>query len=148
MNNEETTKRALTADDIDFLVSLQEEMLTQDTMCQADPRFWVVRESLDEPCWAEQADHYTLVTSDGDRIGELDYYEENTGAFTCVPEHRVHRNAENTLFLTLREAQNHIARNNHNYHTDAHPYAMTAWRSPQVEQLYKILQEVDWSQLR
>ena len=30
---------------------------------------------------------------------------------------------------------------------DARPFAMTAWRSPQVAQLYKILHEVDFKQL-
>lgn len=30
-------------EDIEFLKELQNEMLTQDTICQADPRFWVVQ---------------------------------------------------------------------------------------------------------
>ena len=52
----------------------------------------------------------------------------------------------NTMFLTLREAKEHIKRNHYNY---ARPctYAMTAWRSPQVEKLYEILHEVDFQQL-
>lgn len=54
--------------------------------------------------------------------------------------------AENTMFLTLREAQEHIQRNGYHY-TDPHTYGMTAWRSPQVERLYEILHEVDFSQL-
>ena len=141
-------KRAITAEDIEFLEALQNEMLTQDTMCQADPRFWVVRHSFNEPCWAEQADHYAIVGTDGDKIGEIEYFEEECGAFTCVPERKVTRNASDTFFLTLREAQKHIARNSYNYRENPHPYAMTAWRSPQVEQLYKILQEVDWGQLK
>lgn len=54
--------------------------------------------------------------------------------------------AENTMFLTLREAQEHIQRNGYHY-IDPHTYGMTAWRSPQVERLYEILHEVDFSQM-
>ena len=32
--------------DIEFLKELQHEMLTQDTVCQADPRFWVVQQKV------------------------------------------------------------------------------------------------------
>lgn len=33
-------------------------------------------------------------------------------------------------------------------HEDAHTYAMTASRSPRVEKLYKILQEIDWDRIQ
>ena len=59
----------------------------------------------------------------------------------CMP-----KIADNTMFLTLREAQEHIRLNDYHY-LDPHTYGMTAWRSPQVEQLYKILHEVDFKQL-
>lgn len=55
--------------------------------------------------------------------------------------------APNTMFLTLAEAKAHLAANYYHYDKDAHTYAMTAWRSPQVEQLYKILHEVDFNDL-
>ncbi len=45
-----------------------------------------------------------------------------------------------------REAKEHIKRNDYHY-IDPHTYGMTAWRSPQVEQLYKILHEVDFKRL-
>lgn len=54
--------------------------------------------------------------------------------------------APNTMFLTKQEAKTHIERNSYHY-VEPHTYAMTAWRSPQVEQLYKILQETDWAGL-
>ena len=53
---------------------------------------------------------------------------------------------ENTFFLTLRECKEHIERNHYHYNCPR-PYVMTAWRSPQVERLYKILAETDWSEL-
>lgn len=33
-------------EDVDFLRQLQHEMLTQDTVCQANPRFWVVMQTV------------------------------------------------------------------------------------------------------
>lgn len=50
---------------------------------------------------------------------------------------------QNTMFLTLREAQEHIKRNYYHYSDKAHPYAMTAWRSPQVSKLIDILSKIN-----
>lgn len=55
--------------------------------------------------------------------------------------------APNTFFLTHREAKNYLKRNAHHHSPNAHTYAMTAWRSPEVAKLWKILQETDWSEL-
>lgn len=52
-----------------------------------------------------------------------------------------------TFFLTKREAKEHIERNHYHYTSKVHTYALTAWRSPQVETLYKILESFDWSVL-
>ena len=139
--------RALTGADIGFLCELRDELNTQDTVCQADPRFWVVRGSRWEPCWEGHAERFSLC-EDGERIGELEEYRDHLpGGLTCVPERRVESNEDNTFFMTLRECREHIERNRHHYPADAHPYAMTAWRSPQVGRLWKILQEVDWAAL-
>lgn len=92
--------------------------------------------------------------SDGEFFGNLQgncksfvehYAKEVCGkvAFFETCERKI---ASNTMFLTLREAQEHIESNRHNYE-DPRPFAMTAWCSPQVEQLYKILHEVDFNRL-
>lgn len=54
---------------------------------------------------------------------------------------------QDLLFLTLKEAQLHLKQNYYHYSKDAHPYAMTAWRSPEVEKLYGILHKVDFDDL-
>ena len=41
-------KRYITNEEIAFLNELQNEMDTQDPVCQADPRFWVVRGTVKE----------------------------------------------------------------------------------------------------
>lgn len=50
---------------------------------------------------------------------------------------------ENTMFLTLEACKEHIESNS--YHYD-HPraFCMRAWRSPEVERLWKALKGVDW----
>lgn len=50
----------------------------------------------------------------------------------------------NTMFLTEKEAREHLERNYYHYSEDAHTYCMVAWRSPEVEKLWKILREIKW----
>lgn len=53
----------------------------------------------------------------------------------------------NTMFLTEKAAATHLRQNDYHYDATAHTYAMTAWRSPDVEKLIKILQTVDFSNI-
>lgn len=52
------------------------------------------------------------------------------------------------MFLTNRSCKEHIRANHYHYNADAHSYAMTAWRSPEVERLFKILDVIDWKTMR
>jgi len=54
---------------------------------------------------------------------------------------------ENTMFLTKEEAKRHLNSNKHHYSSKAHTYAMTAWRAPKVERLFKILETFDWDSI-
>ena len=60
-------------------------------------------------------------------------------------EHHIY---PDTMFLTNRSCKRHIELNHYHYDADVHSYAMTAWRSPEVEQLWNILQKVDWLKMR
>ena len=51
------------------------------------------------------------------------------------------------FFLTRKEAEEHLEKNFYHYSSDARTYAMTAWRAPQVSQLYRILHETDFDLL-
>ena len=53
----------------------------------------------------------------------------------------------NTMFLTNRECKQHIAANHYHYSDDAHSYAMTAWRSYEVETLWKLLEKIQWDNI-
>lgn len=138
-------KRPLATSDIEFLAALRDELVTQDSCGNRDPRFWAVADRREEPCWSEQAEFWALVDDDGDVVGRVDY-EIETCDLRCVPSREGHKVVEDTLFLTLRECREHIARNRHNYKCPA-TYVQTAWRSPQFERLIGILQQIDWESL-
>ena len=190
--------RPITREDVEFLATLQDEMNTQPTLCQADPRFWVVktheyRQAKDdddihrvvfyddtgdistmtfdealklahksnvdlggEGYAQEKLDDFCLDIDDNGDITWRWWDEDDAKRFVeeyassecakVVYETGEPKIAENTMFLTLREAEEHIKRNDYHYN-DPYTYAMTAWRSPQVERLYKILHEVDFRQL-
>ena len=209
-------KHNLTQDELDFLIDLQYELNTQDTVCQADPRFWVVAGMQKTCVGQEYSEGEELVGGESvlaDGIEEAVKYfqeeviiaanedsedfkyileEEPTCSFkswrilkidkTCDKndedytkgdeilkeyiealsdcgiinddeymvgyyrnEHHIY---PNTMFLTNRSCKRHIELNHYHYDADVHSYAMTAWRSPEVEQLWNILQKVDWLKMR
>ena len=53
---------------------------------------------------------------------------------------------KNTMFLTKQDARDHIEANHYHYTKDVHTYVMTAWRSPTVEKLIKILETADFTE--
>lgn len=54
----------------------------------------------------------------------------------------------NTMFITKKEAKEHIVRNSHHYTSKAHTYAMSALRSPSVAKLWDILENFDWDSIK
>ena len=74
-----------------------------------------------------------------------DYAEHNM--MQCVFLTKQRKIVENTMFLTLREAEYHLETNYYHYSNEAWTCAMTAWRSPDVAQLIKLLHEVDFNEL-
>lgn len=181
-------------EDIKFLKDLQHEMLTQHTIGQADPRFWVVMQTIRQ--YGVDSDYGidgTIITScddgvlvrDADNMQEVfDWLVEGFGVDCKFDDGFIYINHEDenedilsdaddvidylkgigydrysivnyrdneeivqdTMFLTYRECKEHIERNSYHYN-EPHPYAMTAYRSPQVERLYKILKQTNWSEL-
>lgn len=170
-------------EDRNFLKELQHEMLTQDTVGQADPRFWVIMQK--ERIYGIEdgyGDSGCVVTHESEEFADniedciewicnnydkddfdaiekelfeellqcsslesfVDLGNELIGDFQLVRYVEVDNIVPDTLFLTYRECEEHIKRNYYHYKENAHPYAMTAWRSPQVERLYKIIQNTNW----
>lgn len=195
---QEYPKRSINVDDLGFLEQLQHELNTQPHLCQADPRFWVIRDyeyreatesdeidavelfedgegetmSLEEAVMRAYKDELDLVGEDHakewledkwlklDENGAVqpqylladtfkdvveDYAEHNM--MECVFLTKQWKIVANTMFLTLREAKDHLETNYYHYTNEARTYAMTAWRSPDVAQLIKLLHEVDFNEL-
>lgn len=69
--------------------------------------------------------------------------EEFLSKFTEEPYAEVHTIKENTMFLTKKDAQEHLKFNKHHYNESAHTYAMTAFRSPAYSRLLCILTNPD-----
>ena len=216
-------KHNLTQEELDFLIELQHELNTQDTVHQADPRFWVVagtkkvyvgEEYMEEEqliqgddtisdCLenaveyfkeiienevTEEDDYYIIIEKEPTKYSSYkvikidknidtnaDDYNKNDeiimeqNYITCIRELidalvdaniileneydvayycNEHYIYPNTMFLTYSSCKKHIELNHHHYDANAHPYAMTALRSPEVEQLWNILQKVDWLKMR
>ena len=215
-------KHKITKEEIEFLKELQKEMNTQDTIGQADPRFWVVAGTKKEYVGQEYAEGEELIdceriyadgleeaikffkeeiieeddedyeyilekeelkSFDSWRFAKIDKHCDKTnenynegdeiiieqnyitdikeliealedadiicqGKYDIAYYRKVkHVPYPDTMFLTYKSCKEHINLNHYHYSNDAHPYAMTAWRSPEVEKLFKILQEVDWDKL-
>lgn len=202
-------KHSLTQEELAFLRELQKELNTQDTMCQADPRFWVIAGYKEVQTDEDNAENTIIIDngsgevaaetnldsinqwletqinpeykklmqanlkavleqnrikikefrpdgrpSDGpetdwqhiqDLFDRLSYMGadsiENFQVCYLRQEHYVY---PDTMFLTHKEAEDHLRAYGYNYDKNAHAYAMTAHRSPAVEKLWKILQTVNW----
>lgn len=177
---------------VEFLKELQKEMITQDKVGQASPRFWVVGDYEWRPVPTGTGEVYTIFSFEVNEYTSLSYedmanqliemleqgyddeqleerliselkqaiegdlhmeatiqeaLDELGFDYSVHEESLVHFTQPNTMFLTKREAEEHIQRNKHHYSEDAHPYAMTALRSPQVEKLFEILETVNWETL-
>ncbi|MBD5589278.1 hypothetical protein [Clostridium botulinum] len=179
-------------EDKDFLKQLQHEMLTQDTVGQANPRFWVVKQdvkiygiednfditgqtiiydneeigdSLVEvydfllDCIYDNCLEYTIKFLNGSifidgfepitTIGDVFHFmnDELRLENISLVNYRIKQQiVPDTMFLTLKECKEHIKSNNYHY-KNPRPYAMTAWRSPQVARLYEILMYTDWENI-
>ncbi|NHI48073.1 hypothetical protein FDE94_09355 [Clostridium botulinum] len=176
-------------EDKEFLKELQHEMLTQDNVGQANPRFWVVMQDVKIYGIEDNFDITgQTIIYEGEEIGDTleavcdflieyinDGYLEYTVKFLNdsilidgfepfntmedafnfmeselylkninLVNYRIEKKiAQDTMFLTLRECKEHIKLNSYHYKNPG-PYAMTAWRSPQVARLYEILEKTDW----
>ena len=201
-HDDNVKKHPMTKEDLDFLKDLQKEMNTQDSVCQADPRYWtiagtkkeygydedsadgfeiyhdesMVAESMEKLAkyiqdnllpfsdYDEDEDQEDEVTYNS-RYKDIDIVTADDDVTLSSPEEAVEWLNEKgfefslsyyknkwttypgTIFLTHKDALEHLKNNSHHYSDDAHPYAYTAFRSASIEKLYIILQEVDWNQL-
>lgn len=71
-----TVRRPITADDLAFLHNLQTVLNTQDTMGNADPRFWVIAQTEERPCGRNDGEKTVLMDNEGHIYETLDAVAE------------------------------------------------------------------------
>ncbi len=59
----------------------------------------------------------------------------------------VHKMVNGPIFLTKKACEEYLKKYGYNHAANAHPYAMTAYRSPEVENLWRIVEETDWENI-
>lgn len=89
----------------------------------------------------------------------LESAQKNSESFLAWLQDHVYINSErvcfketsyivpDTFFLSKKEAQEHLNLYGYNYSKEAHTYAMTAHRAPQVEKLFKLLETYPFEEL-
>jgi len=105
-----------------------------------------LRESLDEDLEEIELDIQAYGEPDLDDIIRM-YQEYIGGDPRVIYASRDHVVKTNTMFITKQGAKDHLKLNDYHYTKEAHTYAMTAWRAPKVERLWKILENFDWSKV-
>lgn len=96
----------------------------------------------------EQLDELKSHVLFNDKQDILDWCRENDDENAYLTEEiKEHYTVPSTFFITKQEAIEHIKANKHHYTSEAHTYAMTAWRAPKVERLIKILENLNWENL-
>ena len=197
-HEDDIKKHKITNQELEFLKELQAELNTQDTICQANPRFWVIKGTERIYHVEDEYDGFEFYDEDecsvvADGLEEMvQYLKENDDSMTysynksrysgeqivaewidedsddnCIIAESKYeiqelidlagvggikvisyvnklKIYENTMFLTQKDAEDHLKANHYHYSDDAHTYAMTAWRSNRVEKLIDILQSVDF----
>ena len=106
---------------------------------------WVISKEYDAyyVTSKEDSDYEEYLVDLDDLETWLSEHDYNRYTFSCYAyRDKVY---DNTMFLTEKAAAEHLKANHYHYDEYAHTYAMTAWRSPEVEDLIKILQSVDFS---
>jgi len=84
-------------------------------------------------------------TKDHEIKGWIEDHE--TRSYNLFEESKDHIIKPDTFFITKDACQKHIENNSHHYTSQVHTFAMTAWRSPQVEELWDMLENFDWEKV-
>lgn len=118
------------------------------------------------PCHGDSYDINELIESEKEE-GEISYNAvKNISEVQCditaldwiheyidstaylVPVRYEHFIVPNTLFLTKKDAREHIVKNKHHYSNKVHTYAMTGWRSESYDLVWNMIMNIVWDNYR
>lgn len=119
-------------------------------VCEIEYRIFRTSEMADEILKKLEEQDYDLSDDDKQTIEDaydldslieaLEELDFSVVQYEIVPKY-------SGMFLTQKAAEEHLRKNYYHYTDDATTYAMTAWRSQEVDMLYKILHSVDFDLL-
>lgn len=110
-----------------------------------------IREHFDNEEDIKRNHLLSALMEQGDFEDLWEYIQRNLNDCGCYSECYVKEegyNVPNTVFLTKKEAKEHLWKNKHHYTEKAHTYAMTAWRSGEVSKVLDMLMNTDWDKVK
>lgn len=136
------------------IINYLEEMKISDNRSTADIFYYVIRTEktiyLDCECYDGKEGEERFIYQDEIYTKEelrTAYYEKKLGkrdfeVFLCVAPERVFAHKvwkHENMFLTEKEAKEHLRINHYHYSENAHTYVEHAWRSPEMLKFFKNL---------
>lgn len=147
----DTDGRTMVADGIGGIVEYIQENLLEDINERSgnEYKLTVEHEIFSEYIYVEWKDGQEEYSERLETAEEITEWLEDKGydEYEAIPYKIVPKIYENTMFITQKDAEEHLRKNDYHYSDDAHTYAMTAWRTPEIEKLWKILRTVDFSRM-
>ena len=125
------------------------QMAEQDNRCTAFPYFYVIktkeshavgrdRNDIDETfACAEDYDDIELYNDDWETVDPEEYKELPEKERTKV--YVVYHYVEKGMFLTDKDAKDHLRLNHYHYSKDAYTYVKHAWRAPDLHDFLRAL---------
>lgn len=97
--------------------------------------------------WLEEVEQYKVDYDNCYRDGLIKISELLEFEVRVIYYSEIDVTADNCMFLTQIDAENHLRANDYHYHEEARTYCMHGWRNPRFERLIKILSKTDFDSM-
>lgn len=109
-------KKQISAEDLEFLKKLQKEMNTQDTACQADPRYWVICGTVKEYGVSEEcSDGFDILCQKSGEIVATTLRELLEEIQDIILEEYMDEKTKNTFEFVFEESDYDVSISNVNF---------------------------------
>ena len=97
--------------------------------------------------WLEEVEKYKVDYDNCYRDGLIKISELLELEVRVIYYSEIDVTADNCMFLTQIDAENHLKANDYHYHEEARTYCMHGWRNPRFERLINILSKTDFDSM-
>ena len=97
--------------------------------------------------WLEEVEQYKVDYDNRYRDGLIKISELLEFEVRVIYYSEIDVTADNCMFLTQIDAENHLRANDYHYHEEARTYCMHGWRNPRFERLINILSKTDFDSM-